>query len=102
MCQHSELLIYSGRNSPQRAVNLRRGASENEVAEGPLGDLDVLEGAHDVDLRVGEHDTRFGDVLDGVFCAAVLSGDAANRAGQMVTLQRLHVGHLKQDEIWRI
>ena len=61
--------------------------------------MDVLEGAHDVDLRVGEHDARFGDVLDGVFCAAVLSGDAANRAGEVVALQRLHVGHLERDEI---
>ena len=58
-----------------------------------------VEGAHDVDLRVGEHDARFGDVLDGVFCAAVLSGDAANRAGEVVALQRLHVGHLEQDQI---
>ena len=51
-----------------------------------------------MDLGVGEHDARFGDVLDGVLRAAVLPGDAADCAGEVIAFQRLHVGYLKQDE----
>ena len=97
----SKLLVDPGSDRSQRAVDFGGRAAQNEVAEGPLGNLDVLEGAHDVDLRVGEHDARFRHVLNGVLGAPVFSGDAADCAGEVVTLQRLHVGHLKQDEIWR-
>ena len=54
-----------------------------------------------MDLRIGEHYARLGDVLDGVLRAAVLPGNAADRAGEVVAFQRLHIGYLKQDENWK-
>lgn len=46
--------------------------------------MDILEAAQNVDLLVGQHDTRARGVLDGELGLAVLSSDAADGAGQVV------------------
>lgn len=47
------------------SVDLRSGRAEDEVADGSLGELDVLVASEDVNFAVGQDDTSFCDVLDG-------------------------------------
>lgn len=59
------------------------------------GGANVLVGSQQMDLGVGEDDADFADVLDGEFCFAVGSGDAADGAGKVVAFQRLDVRHFE-------
>ena len=87
----SKSLRGSGGDRSQGSVDLGRRAAENQVANGSLGDLDVLERSEDVDLRVGEHDPRLGDILDGVLRPASFAGQSSDAPGQVVALKGLDV-----------
>ena len=54
----SEALLGPGCHRSQRAIDLGGGTAQDEVADGSFGDLDVLVGAQDVDLVVGQHDSE--------------------------------------------
>ena len=87
----SESLRGSGRHCPQCAVHFAGRRAEDEVTQRPSGDGDVLVGAEDVDLAVGQHYPGLGDVLDGKFCSASLPRQSPDGSSQVVSLQCLHV-----------
>ena len=82
----------------QVSVDLGGRASQDQIADGPLGNLDVLERAHDVDLGVSQHYPSLGHVFDGVLGTAVFAGQPPDGSGQVVAFQALHVCHFERVE----
>lgn len=58
-------LLHARGDCSQVAVDLGRRLSENQAHDGLTGHVDVLVGAEDVDLAVGQDDTGLAGVLDG-------------------------------------
>ena len=78
------------------AVDFGWRCAHDQVTDRRPGESDVLVGAHQVDLRVGQHDPGLRHVLDGVLRFAVLAGDSTDRSGQMCTFQRFNVVDLER------
>ena len=91
----SESLGTSGRYRLQRSIDLRGRTSHDKVANGSLGDLEILIRAHDVDLSVGQDDPRLGGVLNRKLGPTVLSSHTTNSTRQMVTFQCLDICDLE-------
>ena len=83
----SEPFTSSGGHCSQRAVHFRGRTAENQITQGSLCDLDILEGSHDMDLGVCQHDSAFRRVFDGEFRPSAFARDSADRSRQMVTLK---------------
>lgn len=58
------------------SVDLRGRRAEDQIADGPFGELDVLVGSEDVNFAVGEDDSGLSDVLDGEFGSSAFSSQA--------------------------
>lgn len=84
-------LLHPCRDGPQAIVHLSRRFSENQANDRLTRNASILETAQNVNLRVGEHDTRARGVLDGVFGFAVFACDTADGAGEMVALEGLDI-----------
>ena len=62
------------------------------------GGANVLVGAQQMDLGVGQDDADFADVLDGEFGFAVRAGDSADGAREMIAFEFFHVRHFERLE----
>ena len=96
--QKLETVSRPSGHSGEIAVHFGGWTAQDEVANGSLRYLNVLEGAHDVNLGIGQHDPRLRHVFDGVFGAAVLARQPADRSGQVVSFQRLDVLNVERIE----
>ncbi len=74
-------------------VDLSRRRADNQVADRITGEANVGIRAEDMHLGVRNDDTGASGVLDSVFGLAVLAGNTADRAGEVVARQHLHVRH---------
>ena len=68
-------------------------SSDDEVADGISRELDVGEGAEDVDLLVGHDDSRASGVLNRILRLAILARDSTKGSGEVVPMEHLHVSH---------
>ena len=94
LCHHittSETFRGPRGHRSQCSVHFAGRRAQYEVTQSSPGDGDVLVGAEDVDLAVGQHYPGLGDVLDGKFSPPTLPRQSPNRSGQGVALQSRHV-----------
>lgn len=78
------------------AVDFGWRCAHDQVTDRRPGESNVLVRAHQMDLRVGQHDSGFRHVLDGVLRFAVLASNSADRSGQVRTFQRLYVVYFER------
>lgn len=88
-------LAHTATHRPETSVHLSRRRAEDEGDDCVARNLDVLEGAHDVDFGVGKYDARAARVLDGEFGFAILAGDATYGAGKMVSMKGFDIFDLE-------
>ena len=94
MCHHittSETLRGSRCHRSQCSVDFAGRRAQYEVTQSTPGDGNVLVGAEDVDLAVGQHYPGLGDVLDGKFSSPSLPRQSSYGSSQVISLQSLHV-----------
>src|SRR6187549_1501130 len=89
MTNISKPLLHPPSHGPQIPIHLARRLAQNERDDGLLGQVDRLEPAEDVYLGVGKHNPRATRILYRELGFAILAGDAADGAGERVTLQDL-------------
>lgn len=89
--QRSTPLRQSGGDGSELGVDLPRRGAQDQTAEGVPGNLDVDEGAENVDLLVGDDDPGAGAVLDGELGLSPFAGEPADGPLLVLAAQRLHV-----------
>lgn len=92
-------LLLPGRHRPKVAIHLSWRASQNQAHHRLARHADIMEAAEDVNLLVCQHHSSLCRILDGKLCLSVFTGDTADRASKMLSLQRLHVLDLKALDI---
>lgn len=91
-----EALFETMRQFIEIAINLRWWCAHDQMTDGSSSEPDVLIRAHQVNLGVGQHNSRFRHVLNGVLRFAVLAGDSTDRSGQVGAFQRLHIVYFER------
>ena len=84
-----EPIWSSAGHGPQIAVHFRRRRAEDEVADCPFGDLDVLIRAQNVNLLVGQDNPSLGHILDSELCPSALTSQPADGSVQVVTWKQI-------------
>ena len=72
-------LAHARADGAQLGVDLAGRAAHDQGHNRVLGHADILVGTQDMDLCIGQHDTRTARVLNREARTAVFSSDAADR-----------------------
>lgn len=64
--------------------------THDQTANGVPGHAEVVVGAEQVDLVVGQHNARLGHILDGHLHPPIFARNASDRPAQVVAAQGFH------------
>ena len=74
----SEAFLHSRCYRSQVSIHLAGRRTKNQAHNSLTSNMNVLESAKNVNLRVGQYHACSAGILDRELCLAVLSGDSAN------------------------
>lgn len=87
----SESLLHPRRHRSQISINLSRRTTQNQTNNRRLRNTNILEATQNVDLGIGEHDSRSAGVLNGEFSLAVFACNTADCATHVFALEGFDV-----------
>jgi hypothetical protein len=87
----SEPLLHAPSHRPQVAVHLARVLPQDQADNSLSCDCNVLEAAEDVDLGIGQYNSRPCGVFNGEFRLAVLASYATDCATHVLAAECLDV-----------
>ena len=91
----SKPFLHPPRHRPQIPIDFTRRRPQYQADNRLPRDMNVLESAQDMYLAVRQHDPRPARILNREAGLAVVARDPADRAREVLAVQRLHVADLK-------